>query len=276
MPTKHGITIFFVPHNRKDPLSVRLKGWQVLAAGIIFGIALVLFVLGVVFGGRSTRIMAENRAIRAENERLREQRLKIIQLERELAGTSELRRWMLEMVGADELAQIPVMTAGVTEPRLTAFFDRPFRSRLFPEMEEAAEATRRRRDFVPRGLPVKGTITARFGEMDHRFLKPHSGVDIAAPRGTPVLSTATGIIAEVISDPVLGNAVEIDHLSGFTTRYAHLELISVKRGDWVERGAKIGTVGSTGRAEGAHVHYTLLESGTPINPINDNKIAQEG
>jgi len=277
MPTKYGLTIFLVPHNRKDSVSLRLKGWQVIASAIVFGVAVILFIIGVALGGRSTKLVAENRALRADNEVLRQQRVKIVKLERELEATSKLRQWMTQMVSIGESKGGEFVVAGGESRTTASLFDAPFKSRLFPEHDEASEAIRRRRDFVPRGLPVKGALTAHFGEMDGRFLKPHSGVDVAAPRGTPVLATAAGVVAEVVSDPILGNAVEIDHLNGFVTRYAHLEAITVKRGDWIERGDKIGTVGSSGQAEGAHVHYILMNDGVPINPIeSEEKADQEG
>ncbi|MCK5832537.1 M23 family metallopeptidase [bacterium] len=277
MPTKHGLTIFFVPHNRKDSVSIRLKGWHVIAVTIILGISIILFLIGVLLGGRSAKLIAENRAIKAENEMLRQQRVKILKLEKELATTSELRKWMQDIVSVKENNENPPATANTSKIGITSLLDSPFKSRLLPELDEASEAIRRRRDFVPKGLPAKGAITAHFGDMDSRFLKPHSGVDIASAEGSDVLATATGVVSGIISDPVLGNAVEIDHLNGFVTRDGHMKAIIAKHASWIERGDKIGTVGSSGRTEGAHVHYVVTKDGVPVNPEEENeKINEKG
>jgi len=257
-------------------VNIRLKGWQVIATTIILGVALILFIIGVTLGGRSSKLIAENRAIRAENKMLRQQRVKIIKLEKEIAGTSKLRKWMEDIVGIERSDEKLPNMASAARTGLSSLIESPFHTRLFPELETSAAAALRRRDFVPRGLPVEGALTARFGEMDSRYLKPHSGVDIAAPKGSIVAATATGIVAAAINDPLMGNEVVIDHLNGYKTQYGHLEAITVKKGDWIERGERIGTVGSTGHAEGAHVHYTLESSGIAIDPLAEPENKKKG
>ncbi|MCD6501160.1 M23 family metallopeptidase, partial [bacterium] len=261
MPIKHGLTILLVPHNRKKSMSIRLEGWKVVAVAVILFLGIILFVVGIVLGGRSAKLIAENRALHAENRMLRQERVKIIKLEKELASTSALREWMTKAVGGEAKKGSAPAFASTGSAGLTAILDNPLKTSLFPELETAAAEARRRRDFVPRGLPVEGAITARFGEMSGRYLKPHSGVDIAAPKGSIVAATAAGVVAAVTSDTQLGNTVEIDHLNGYVTRFGHLEAISVKKGDWVERGDRIGIIGSTGHAEGIHVHYAVELNG---------------
>jgi len=268
MPTKRGITLFFVPHDRKRSLSLRLSGWQVILGGIILGIALLLLVVGVFLGGKSTKIVAENRRLRAENERLRSQLAKIATLERELYRTSELRLWMEDIVGVSGSGEPgQIRTASLSGGDLFALLETPFKPKLVPEFADAAKEKKRRLDFIPRGLPVKGAITARFGEMGGKFMSPHTGVDIAAPEGTIVKATAAGIVSEIKIDSQLGVVLSIDHLNGYETQYGHLSSVSCKIGTWVEPNDKIGIVGETGHATGPHVHYEIRSEGELIDPL---------
>ena len=274
MPTKHGITIFLVPHSRKKTLSLKLSGWQVVVAAILFAGGIILFLLGIFFGGRAVKLYAENRSLRAENEKMRTERAKIVRLERELRETTRLRGWMEEQIGYTAGGEEP-LTASAGGAGFRAVLDRPFRAQLLPELEDEAERVRRRRDFVPRGLPVSGSVTARFGEMGGKFLSPHSGVDIAAPAGTPVSAIAAGIVTATLNDPELGLLVEVDHLNGYVSSYGHLSVISRDEGDWVERGDRVGAVGETGHAEGPHVHYRLENRGELVDPLEPEEESKE-
>jgi len=276
VPMKRGMTIMFVPHERKKSLSIRLSGWQVVLVVVLAGTLLLLFLVGVFAGGRAVKLIAENRSLRVENEQLRLQRAKIAQLERELTETSRLRLWMEKIIGVDgtrEKNQIQAASAG--EGELFSLIGGPFEARLLPELETEAKYQKRRLDFIPRGIPAKGAITAYFGEMGGKFLAPHTGIDIAAPEGSIVKTTATGVILETGTDAQLGIVVTIDHLNGYKTRYGHLKAVSCEQGDWVERGEKIGIVGETGHAEGPHVHYELWSEGEPINPLQASAVSSD-
>lgn len=104
----------------------------------------------------------------------------------------------------------------------------------------------------------------------HKGLYEHPGVDIAAPRGTPVIATATGKIVQVKRSHLqagYGNYIEIDHGNGMVTRYAHLDEITVRYGARVVKGDTVGTVGSTGGSVAPHVHYEIVRDGVNVDPI---------
>ncbi|SLN49233.1 M23 family metallopeptidase [Oceanibacterium hippocampi] len=114
-----------------------------------------------------------------------------------------------------------------------------------------------------------GYISSLFGKRRDPFTKRkayHSGVDIAAPKKTPVLATSAGTVTYVGSKGPYGRLVEIDHGAGFKTRYAHLYKTLVKRGEKVQFRQKIGLMGSTGRSTGSHVHYEVLFQGKNYDP----------
>lgn len=95
---------------------------------------------------------------------------------------------------------------------------------------------------------------------------PHTGLDFTAPPGTPVLAVNAGMVATVEDQFFAGKAVILDHGFGLYTMYFHLQESLVKPGQWVERGDRIGLVGNTGRATGAHLHWGARLHGARIDP----------
>ncbi len=117
--------------------------------------------------------------------------------------------------------------------------------------------------------PVTGPISSTFGLQ--RFFndqprRPHGGIDIAMPTGTPIIAPADGVIIDTGNYFFNGNSVFIDHGLGVQTFYAHMDSIAVSNGDTVGQGDVIGTVGETGRVTGAHLHWSLGLNGTWVDP----------
>jgi murein DD-endopeptidase MepM/ murein hydrolase activator NlpD len=109
--------------------------------------------------------------------------------------------------------------------------------------------------------PVGGIITQYFSSY-------HSGLDIAAPMGTPLHAADAGRVTYATWSPYgYGNFVIVDHGNGFVTRYGHLSAFAVQAGDWVNQGDVIGYIGSTGRSTGPHVHFEVLLNGVFQNPL---------
>lgn len=96
--------------------------------------------------------------------------------------------------------------------------------------------------------------------------KWHSGIDLAAPTGTPIVATGDGVVSSAGWRGGYGIAVVLEHGNGIQTLYGHMSRLNVQAGERVQAGQVIGTVGSTGRSTGPHLHYELRKDGTPINP----------
>ena len=97
----------------------------------------------------------------------------------------------------------------------------------------------------------------------------HNGIDLAAPTGTPVVAAREGTVSAVGFDRLYGNYLIISHPGGeFQTMYAHLHTVSVRTGDQVRQGVQIGTVGSTGRSTGSHLHFSIFRNGRAVNPLD--------
>ncbi len=125
-------------------------------------------------------------------------------------------------------------------------------------------------DHTPSVRPSAGYLSCGFGMRVDPFTgrkQLHRGVDLAADIGTPVYATAHGVVDQVKRDVGLGKLVRVDHEHGYTTVYAHLSRISVKRGQHLKRGEVIGAVGNTGYSTGPHLHYEVYFQGRAKNPL---------
>lgn len=112
-------------------------------------------------------------------------------------------------------------------------------------------------------LPGYNTITTYFGQPDAIYGQPHRGMDIAAPYMTPILACNGGVVVRATYDSSWGNFIEIDHLTGIHTLYAHMAQPSQLRpGDVVQQGDVIGFVGSTGDSTGNHLHIEFSKNGS--------------
>lgn len=122
---------------------------------------------------------------------------------------------------------------------------------------------------APNLWPVEGQITGSFGERIDPFNGEgafHSGVDISAAYGTPIVAPADGVVTFTEQLGGYGRALMIDHGNGINTRYGHLSGYAVTAGQVVHRGEVIGYVGASGRSTGPHLHYEVRINDTPVNP----------
>lgn len=102
----------------------------------------------------------------------------------------------------------------------------------------------------------------------YKTMKFHSGLDFAAPSGTPIYSTGDGVIEEAsLSDVGYGNHVVVNHGYGYKSLYGHMVRMKVKRGQTVKRGDVVGWVGSTGKSTGPHCHYEVSKNGSKVDPV---------
>lgn len=133
---------------------------------------------------------------------------------------------------------------------------------------------------LPYAMPVAAThrFTSGFGyrrDPKGAGRRMHSGVDFAAPRGTPILATGDGVVKSAGWENGYGNTVRIQHEFGFETVYAHQHTLRVKKGQQVSRGEHIGDMGTTGRSTGVHLHYEVRLNGTPVNPMTYLEAAKD-
>jgi len=241
----------------------------------IFCILLLLLGVGLFYGlygltqhAAHIRTEFENQRLRAENER---QRQELEKLNNRVEKVEDTSRKLAEKSGVvDTSAGLPG-TGGPALPldemalaTLTAKMGR------LEEDMKAYEAILRQRGYTPTVWPVDGKLEAGFGGRRNPFggagYEFHSGQDIEAPWGAPVVAGASGKVTFVGWQNGYGQLVVVDHGGGLTTRYGHLSQIDVELGQTVNRAQLLGKVGSTGRSTGPHLHYEVRINDQPVNP----------
>ena len=124
-------------------------------------------------------------------------------------------------------------------------------------------------EATPSIWPTSGWVTSGFAWRTSPFTGKrefHKGIDISAPRGTPIYAPARGNVTFSGRDGSYGLSIRLKHNSSLSTRFAHLHRIAIKSGQTVTRGELIGYVGNTGRSTGPHLHYEVRLNGVPVNP----------
>ncbi len=247
---KRAVTIFFA-------------AVAVVAVGLIYGL------YGLTQHAAHIRIEMENQQLRAENER---QRQELEQLNTRVEKVEDTSRKLAEKSGVvDETTPLPG-TGGPALPldemglaTLTA------KMRRLEEDMSSYEALLRERGYTPTLWPVEGTLEGGFGGRRNPFggagYEFHSGQDIEAAWGAPVVAGAAGKVSFVGWQNGYGQLVIVDHGGGLTTRYGHLSHIDVELDQAVARGQLLGKVGSTGRSTGPHLHYEVRINDQAVNPL---------
>jgi len=145
----------------------------------------------------------------------------------------------------------------------------PASSTPAPQKQNEKDAVPPSVDIQDFRLPVKAPVSSDYGPRKDPFTgrtSIHRGIDLAAPAGTQVLAPWGGKVVSVGSESGYGNYIVVEHAEGFQTRYAHLAATSVRAGDSVSAGEVLGTVGSSGRSTGPHLHFEVIRNGTRIDP----------
>lgn len=158
----------------------------------------------------------------------------------------------------DDLEEMDEITAQIQKDIATY-------TKLIDEVELKFKAL----DCTPDMRPARGNITSRFGFREDPFnrgIKPHEGIDIDNETGTPIKAAGAGVVTYSGFSGGYGNMIVISHGFGYETVYAHLSQIDVKVGTQVTKGKLIGTMGSTGRSTGSHLHFEVHLDGIQINP----------
>lgn len=238
------------------------------AAALVAALALSYGLYGLTQQAAHLRTAFENERLRAENER---QRIELEKLNNRVEKVEDTSRKLAEKSGVVDAGALPG-TGGpalpLDEMALATLTSKM--SRLEEDLR-AYEAVLRERGYTPTIWPVNGKLEGGFGGRRNPFggggYEFHSGQDIEADWGAPVVSGASGRITFVGWQNGYGQLVVVDHGGGLTTRYGHLSHIDVAADQVVSRGQLIGKVGSTGRSTGPHVHYEVRINDQPVNPL---------
>lgn len=131
-----------------------------------------------------------------------------------------------------------------------------------------AKASSRSNKFMK--MPVRGRLSDRYGWRNHPVYRKrlfHAGIDVAAPKGSPIKAAMSGKVIYAGRRSGYGKLVIISHSNGYSTRYAHCSSILVKKGQQVKTGQLVARVGATGVATGNHLHFEVRKNGKTVNPL---------
>ena len=229
-------------------------------------------------------VVASNDVVgyRAQFDKLRaEQTTFLDAAEDEAVGRSERARGVLRLTGVQVSRVLDDPEgAGTSLIKFNAadFGSGPEANAFKVRAEEVAARLQEARKFetmihtVPLGAPIDSPYreTSGFGFRADPFTRKsawHEGADLAAFLGAPIKATAPGTVTFAGNKAGYGRCVEVDHGLGFKTRYGHMNTIAVKEGAKVAIGSKLGTMGSSGRSTGPHLHYEVWFHGKSYDPI---------
>jgi murein DD-endopeptidase MepM/ murein hydrolase activator NlpD len=141
----------------------------------------------------------------------------------------------------------------------------------FKEAADSLSVHTARLAATPSIMPTQGWLSSAFSAMrEHPILhlaRPHEGIDVSAPMGSPIEAPAAGVVSDAGWETGYGNTVTINHGFGIVTKFAHASKILVKVGQRVSRGQRIALVGNSGLATGPHLHYEVHVNGRPVDPL---------
>lgn len=256
------ITIMAVPHTKSRFLRLKVPIGLVFALGI-FSIIGMIYVAHLAF---NVAYYYETRRMLAAQ--FIEMRSSIASLR----STENEFRQALRLDGKKETAPPLADTDAIDMEALTAQVRQAIES--ISEIKQYLGEKHDRFLATPAGLPVDGGISSYFGPRNHPRTGErtfHRGIDIGVATGTPVRTTADGIVSFSGFTPGGGNVVVVEHGFGFSTAYAHGTQNTIEAGRRVKRGDIIMISGATGTSTGPHVHYEVWKQGRQVDPLSIRK-----
>ncbi len=240
-----------------------------MSAAAVVAVCLVYGLYGLTQQVAHLRTEMENQRLRAENER---QRQALEKLNTRVEKVEDTSRKLAEKSGVIDDSPASPGSGGPELPLDEMALETLAAKMGRLELDMSAyEAILRQRGYTPTLWPVDGTLEGGFGGRRNPFggggYEFHSGQDIEAAWGAPVVSGAAGKVSFVGWQNGYGQLVIVDHGGGLSTRYGHLSHIDVEFDQTVSRGQLLGKVGSTGRSTGPHLHYEVRINDEAVNPL---------
>ena len=274
MVTDERFYAFIIAHTSKSRSRIQRIRIEKKTVSSALAVA-VLIVVGSAYGFYGLTQQAAHLKTAFENQRLREenqrQKQQLEKLNNRVEKVEDTSRKLAEKSGV----VAGVSGGGVGGPALP--LDESGLEALQAKMSRLEQALNtyevvfRERGYTPTLLPVDGTLEGGFGGRRNPFsgygYEFHTGQDIEAQWGAPIVAGASGSVSFVGWQNGYGQLIVIDHGGGLTTRYGHLSHIDVALNQAVSSGQLIGRVGSTGRSTGPHLHYEVRINDEPVNPL---------
>ena len=278
---KKYLSLLFVPDQEQEPKSISMS----YNKGRFLLVVLAAMVLHCIFGGvgyyriyrlgkitsilqnENTELKIKNKKIEEIEEQFQDIRLRDEQIRKAFGTTLGLQESSgLDLtVMNDQIAEYssPLRTMNNETPSFETR-EQTIQNGLYFLTEDGGDYFNPER--LPTHLPVNGYMTTRFQEGGWFVGRSHLGIDIAAPKGTPIQAAGEGIILFADWTPDFGNVVVISHGNGLFSYYAHAMRLLVVQGLEVKRGNVIALVGSSGISSAPHLHFEIWKDGKALNP----------
>lgn len=247
---------------------IHTVGATLCAAVLLMAYALVRLTGHEALNWEYLSVKAENESLKKENDVYQNSYAK---LKGQISYIEDMSNELARQASMENPADVD-QQVGTGGPETVAALDKAA-DQLEREVRQIGDRLRAdmlRLASIPAGFPVNGYVTDGFGLRRNPFSQEgrevHEGLDIAVDFGTPVNTTADGLVVWAAPHAGYGNLVVVYHSNGITTRYGHLSRITVETGQRLKRGDQIGHAGSTGRSTGPHVHYEIRENDQPVDP----------
>jgi murein DD-endopeptidase MepM/ murein hydrolase activator NlpD len=297
---KRNYTLLLIPEDGEGARNIKVSSRHIslLKAGVCaFSILTVLMVISFITAGLTFKI---NNRLVDENElqqlQLKDLVLKINKLSEKMISVAKYQN-KLRMITGTEGKGIPqsIISVGdgvkthdneylintedpskyyngeLSEAVELLIEEADIQQKLSFRLEEVIADQQAMLSSTPSIWPCKGWVTSPFGYRVSPFtglMKMHSGIDVAAAQGTPIVATGAGVVTFAGSKAGYGNTVVVDHGYGITSYYGHNYKNLAEIGDRVARGEKIALLGCSGRCTGPHSHYEIRVNNVPVNPYN--------
>lgn len=278
--TKYSILV--LKDDSGEPRHVQVSRYSLIIGA---GLVLLLCFSGLIFGWlglnkqqQADRIDALQQQIAQLEDANSRYSMASVEMEEQLSEFEEKAQKLASFVGVE-----PIISEGIGGADLDAEISPYLRDDLgvlvtkaeliekeFDKLEGIFKDQAELLDATPSILPARGWISSGFRHRIDPFTKKrtwHNGIDVSAPKGTPIYAPADGVVTKKAYQGGLGNLLEISHASNIKTRYGHLDKFNVTKGQRVRRGDLIGYVGNTGRSTGSHLHYEIHQGDKAVNPM---------
>lgn len=273
---KRHYTFLIAPSHTSQIRRISIHHNLIYVAGGLLAFVLLLAIVGAIRLASHEALNLNFMAVKAENESLKKEndayQSNYSRLKGQISYIDDLSKELARQARMERTTEIDELV-GTGGPESVSNLDRAADS-LESDIRQISDRLRSdtlRLASIPSGVPVNGYITDGFGIRSNPFSgegrEVHDGLDIAVDFGTPVSTTADGLVIWAGPQGGYGNLVIVYHSNGITTRYGHLSKITVEQGQRVRRGDQIGHAGSTGRSTGPHVHYEVRENDQSVDPM---------
>ncbi len=241
-------------------------------SGVAFATALVIIAAFLSMG----YMVQQGQTIRnleRDNQKLRMEHEKIMQLEEQLGYSRSKLNQIMFMLGVEDTSGLASQKINNANPLAVGVADAgqravntPALSYSSPEMAGAFQQAQNAQRAMPSIWPAKGVVSQKFS-LGGSYGKQHAGLDVAMAEGTGVVAAADGQVIMADWDNIFGHTIMIDHKNGYVTLYGHNSRLLVVNGATVKRGELVALSGNSGRSSAPHLHYEVRKGETPLDPM---------